>query len=592
VAETTASPTNERVATNIANATAEGIEAALATPSELMDHSWVHSILRPTLIAIASVCLVLAMLAFIRRFMPSLPPVYTQLLAFIGVLASITGSVTTTWLAQPSQRNKRSTGYRAAEIFLIIGVTRIAIWLTTDSFPGFEQFLVRPIDSFLDGYFIVGTLVVMLAWIISTAMTEDLLALGLQPDDLYVVQGVGDRWQERARPVYTDRPAILRRFVARWVVGGILLVILAAGSRYDLPESGFLGIIRQNIDPTVIGAIIVYFLAGLILISQGQLALLRARWALQKTPSAPNVLQNWPVYALVIILLIGIVSALLPLGGTFYLAQILSAILYAIYFFIFGVFRFFMTLMLTLLSFFTGEPVEETAPPPPPPMPAPPMEVPPESAALLPPWAGGLVFWGIAAILLGYAAYIYFSGKGTNFAWARRIWEMLRARWRLLFGAYQTWQAERVRAQANREGNASEQTGGGLPGWLGLRGLDPERQVRYYYLALLQRAEEAGLPRKEAETPLHFAPRLAAQLEAKHAINGTIDDHTEDVPGEVNASGNKVIADQAVLQANRAAIEELTEAFVQVRYAGGKVAPDRLAKLKQVWDQLKKRLQL
>jgi hypothetical protein len=169
---------------------------------------------------------------------------------------------------------------------------------------------------------------------------------------------------------------------------------------------------------------------------------------------------------------------------------------------------------------------------------------------------------------------------------------MLRARWRLLFGAYQTWQAERVRAQANREGNASEQTGGGLPGWLGLRGLDPERQVRYYYLALLQRAEEAGLPRKEAETPLHFAPRLAAQLEAKHAINGTIDDHTEDVPGEVNASGNKVIADQAVLQANRAAIEELTEAFVQVRYAGGKVAPDRLAKLKQVWDQLKKRLQL
>jgi hypothetical protein len=102
--------------------------------------------------------------------------------------------------------------------------------------------------------------------------------------------------------------------------------------------------------------------------------------------------------------------------------------------------------------------------------------------------------------------------------------------------------------------------GRGLPGWLGLRGLDADRQVRYYYLALLHRAEEAGLPRKEAETPLHYAPRLAEQLEA--------DDE------------------------NRAAIADLTDAFVQVRYAGDHVAPDRLMRIKQVWRQLKKKLQL
>ena len=267
---------------------AETAELPLSS-ADLNDNSWMHSILRPALIALAAVCLVLAMLAFIRRIMPSLPPIYTELLAIIGALASITGSITTTWLAQPGQRSKRSAGYRFAEMVLILGTTRIAIWLTTDSFPGAEQFLLKPIESFLDGYFIVGAIVVMLAWIMSTAMTEDLLAMALQPDDLYIVRGVGDRWQDTARPVYTDRPAILRRFVARWVVGGILLVIFAAGSRYDLPESGgFLGVIRQNIDPTVVGAIIVYFLAGLVLISQGQLALLRSRWILQKVPSAPG----------------------------------------------------------------------------------------------------------------------------------------------------------------------------------------------------------------------------------------------------------------------------------------------------------------
>jgi hypothetical protein len=450
-------------------------------------------------------------------------------------------------------------GYRFAEMVLILGVTRIGIWLTTDSFPGIERFLLRPVDSLLDGYFLVGALVVMLAWVMSTAMTEDLLAMALQPDDLYIVRGLGDRWQDTARPVYTDRPAILRRFVARWVIGGILLVILAAGSRYDLPQSGFLGVIRQNIDPTVVGAIIVYFLAGLVLISQGQLALLRSRWILQKTPSAPAVLQNWPIYALVIIVLVGMVAALLPLGGTFYLAQLLTTILGAIYFFLFGVFRFFLTLFLALLSWLSGEPVEEP-PPAQEPAPMPVIEPPPATAATLPPWAGGLFFWTFAAILLGYAAYIYFSGKGTDFAWARRIWAMLRMRWLMLFGAYQQWQAARVRAQAARAEEALRGNGRALPAWLRLRGLDTDRQVRYYYLALLHRAEEAGLPRKEGETPLRYAPRLAEQL------------HVDDE--------------------NRVAIDDLTDAFIQVRYAGAHVAPDRLAHIKQMWRRLKKILQL
>jgi hypothetical protein len=538
--------------------TFEDADAPLSA-SDLNDTSWMQSVLRPALIAVMAVCLVLALVAFIRRIVPSLPGVYTELLAVMGALASITGSITTTWLAQPGQRGKRNAGYRAAEIVLILGATRIAIWLTTDSFPGLEQFLLRPVDSLLDGYFVAGVVVVLLAWIMSTAMTEDHLALALQPDDLYIVRGVGDRWTDTARPVYTDRPAILRRFVARWVVGGILLVIFAAGSRYDLPENGFLGVIRQNIDPVVISAIIVYFLSGLVLISHGQLALLRSRWILQKVPSAPAVLRNWPVFALMVIVAVGIVAALLPLGGTFYLAQIISAVLAGIYFFLFGVFRFFLSLFLGLLSWLTGEPVEEP-PPAPEPMPTPALEPPPDVASTLPPWTGGVIFWVFAALLLGYAAYIYFSGKGTNFEWLRRIWQMLRMRWQMLFGAYQQWQAARLRERALRAEENLRGQRRGLPSWLSLRGLDPDRQVRYYYLALLHRAEEAGLPRQKAETPLRYAPRLAEQLEAD--------------------------------ETHRAAITDLTEAFIQVRYAGNHVSPDHVARLKQVWRQLKKILQL
>jgi hypothetical protein len=552
--------------------------------TELYDQPWMQSVLRPLLVAIMAACLALALLAFVRRLAPDLPAVYSQLLVTVSVIAAITGTLTTTWLAQPGQRGRRNIGYRTAELALILMVTRLAIWLGTDAWPGFEQFFLRPVDALLDGYFLVGLFVVGLAWLMATSMTEDQLALGLQPDDIYMARTFTDRWQDTARPVYTDRPAILRRFVARWVVGGILLVIFAAGSRFELPESGFFGVIRQGIDPVVIGAIIVYFLCGLALISQGQLALLRARWTLQKTPSADNVLRNWPAYALLLIVAIALVAALMPLGGTFRLAQILTAIITGLYFVIFGLFRFILSPFLLLIAWLTGDQQQAPPPPPPPVEQAQPEALPP-AASSIPPWAGGALFWLITALLLGYAAYIYFSGKGFTFGWARRFWQMLTARWALFFGAYREWQAARVRDILGNGGAEDGRRGAGLPGWLRLRHLDPARQIRYYYLATLHRAAEAGLPRHEAETPLRYAPRLAAHIAAGHRKV----DAGAPGPGEIGpgATGPGAADDE-----ERQAIAELTEAFVQVRYAGAGVTPGRLARAKAAWEQIKRLLRL
>ncbi len=534
-------------------------EDAPLTPVDLYDQPWMQSVLRPLFIAVMAGCLVLALLTFIRRLVPGLPPVYTQLLVVVGMGASVVGSITTTWLAQPGQRGKRNIGYRTAELALILMVTRIAIWLAAGNWPGIEFFFVRPLDALLDGYFLVGLVVVFLAWVMSTAMTDDLLAMALQPDDLYLTHTFGDRWQDTARPVYTDRPAILRRFVARWVVGGILLVLFAAGSRMELPRSGFFGIMRQAIDPTVITAIVIYFLLGLVLISQGQLALQRARWTLQKTPSAPGVLRNWPVYALLLILVVGVVAALMPLGGTFWLARILTAIIAAIYTVLFAIFRFFLSLFLLLVSWLTGEPTETPPPPPPTVQPAMP-EAPPPVEPALPPWAGGAVFWLFIALLLGYAAYIYFSGKGFTFVWLQQLWRMLQVRWHQLFGAYRGWQAARIAAALARAQAEDGETRRRLPSWLRFRNLDPERQVRYYYLSILHHAAEAGLPRQKSETPYAYGPRLANHL-----------------PPDETAPE---------------AVTDLTDAFVQVRYAGSQVSSERLAQAKSRWAQLKRLLRL
>ena len=532
--------------------------AERATAYSLADQSWLTSLWRPLLISILAACLVVALLAFVRRLVPGLPAVYTQILVAIGLLTAGIGCVSTTWLAQPSQRKSRYAGYRAAELMFILVITRIVIWGATGSWPGFDLVL-RPLDSLLDGYFLVGLFAVLLAWFMASAMTDDMIGMALRPDDIYMARTMTDKWQDTARPVYTDRPAILRRFTGRWVAGGILLVIMAAGSRFAPPEKGFfLPIIGQNIDRTVIIAVIVYFLLGMALISQGQLALLRARWTLQKTPSAPGILRNWPVYALILITVIGFIAVLMPLGGTFYLALILTTAIELAYRVVLQIFGFILGLFLLLGSLFAGEPTEQPMPTPAPPpvfTPQPATEPPVE----LPPWTGGTVFWIVAALLLGYAAYIYFSGRGFSFAWLHQLWLMLRERWRQMAGAVQEWQTTRLRR------NEGEETPVGrrrrrLMGWLGFRGLDPDAQARYYYLSLLEQAEQAGHARRNSETPLRYAPRLADQI--------------------------------AEEDADRDAVHALTGAFVRVRYAGDHIEAEDATRLRSLWDRLKRSLRL
>jgi hypothetical protein len=531
--------------------------------SALYDQPWLTSFARPMLIGVMGAALAIAFLAFLRRFAPEWPPAYTQNLTVISLIAAVVACYSTTWLAQPTQRARRNIGFRAAELGLLLALVRLASWAALGSWPTLEFLLLRPVDALLDGPFVTGAIVVGIAWLMAASMTDDQLSLALQPDDLYLAQSHGGRWHDMSRPLYTDRPAIMRRFVGRWVMGGVLLVILAAGAQFDAPQFGVLGLARQNIDPIVIIAIVIYFLSGLVLVSQGQLALLRSRWTLEKTPSRESIMRNWMAYAIGLILLIGLVALLLPLGGTFWAAVIIGTAIQTIYLVILSIFQTIIGLLMLLFSLFGGESEPEEAVEQPTPEPIVPQE-PPEALFEMPPWAGGVVFWVIIALILGYAAYIYFSDRGVHFGWLRRFWAALRGRWNELFGAFQVWQATRLRGQS---GDGEAHAGGrfgGLPGWLRLRNLSPTQQVRYYYLSTLHRAAEAGLPRRPAETPLRYAPRLARFIEENNL------EHPDE----------------------EADVEELTAAFLRVRYAELNVEPDELPILKRVWQRLRRYLRL
>lgn len=521
------------------------------------DQPWVGSLLRPVLIALMVACIDWVVLSFVARVAPFLSYTYIPVMVVLSMAAAITGCITTTLLAQPDQRHRRTLGYRMAELGLILALTRLAIWTVTGQWPAPMLFLTQPLGTLLDGLFVVGALIVAFSWMLATSTTDDLLRMALQPDELFAIEA--DRIGELVRTSYSDRPAILRGLVTRWVVGGIVLVIFAAGLGLNFTSGRSLFTMTQSaVGPSVVAAIVVYFLAGLVLISHGQLAILRSRWTIDRVPSAAAVLRNWPFYALLLLIIIGLLAALLPFGGTFRLAQIIGFTITFLFSLILDFFRLLTMLFLLLISLLTGEapPAAEEPPPPPPPQIMP--EVPPQ-VNNFPDWAGGALFWVFMALLLGYAAYIYFSGKGIRFGWLTALWQMLLARWRLLRGAYQTWVHTRLPSLQREE---KTQAGGGripLSRWR-LGNLGSEQRVRYFYLTTVERAKESGLPRNASETPRQYALRLSERLAPE----------LEDSE----------------------AVQTLTEAFVRVRYSRGTFESTEVSTLQRVWEQIRRHLRL
>jgi hypothetical protein len=521
--------------------------------SDRMDREWLTSLLRPLLVVVMVSSIDIVLFAFLRQYAPDIAPATRWSIVGMGILAAIVGCATTTWLALPAQRLRRSAGYRLAEILLLAAATRALLWLADGVLPSPLAMLNDPTGVFANGAFLFALVVVLFTWYAATDFTDDLTRMALQPDELWINRRANVRFADSARPAPTNRTQILRGFVARWVGWGIVLILIASTLRLGIARPNFWALGRLDIDPVVVGAVLIYFLVGLLLISQGQLAVLRARWTLDRLPSAQAITRNWPLYTLLVILLFAVVAAFLPLGDTYLLSVILATILNALFGLIYLLFRLITVAFLMLLSLlpFASPPPEE-APPPPPAQSM--LEAPPEMLAV-PPWVGGAFFWLSVALLLGYAAYFYFSDKETSLRWLRRLWAYLVAQWQSLFGAAWRWYVQRQPTMTGKGDSPHTLLPAFMRRFLPWRLLSPNQRVRQLYFQLLAAAEARAIGRRPAETPDRFAPRLETAIEAA--------------------------AEEA------AAIDSLTASFVDVRYAGRSASDADSERLKQHWQHLR-----
>ena len=309
---------------------------------------------------------------------------------------------------------------------------------------------------------------------------------------------------------------------------------------------------RQDIAGGVIGAAIVYFVLGLLLLTFGHLAALRARWQLAKLPSEATIVRNWPFYAFGLLLVVAAAAFLMPLGGTFRLAQLMGLVMRAIS----GAIYLLMGLIIGLIAMLFGgdeEIVEEPAREQPE-FSAPQMEQ--VSPAEAPPWLGGTVFWIIIVLLLGYATYIYLQGRGVNFqlilAWLRQFLQG----WKQIGDAFNEWRSRRLAPEEDLKERSGRSR---VRRWLDelmLGRLPPDEQVRYFYVSTLESAAEHGVRRRPGETPYSFQARLGTQVESEDAE----------------------------------AAARLTDGFVNIEFARQSTEATAVPLLKRAWTQIREAL--
>ena len=513
------------------------------------DHAWQDSLLRPAVIAALVGCLVVALTSFVRHIGPGLPESYLNVLRITSVGAALVGGYTTTMLVRPEHRQRRTVSFRLSELGLILFTARIALWATVEGWPAPAAMVLQPFAVFLTLMFIINGLFILIAWGMAVLVTNDFLAMGLQADELADLEAASRPVSGDDHRIQSDRGALVRRFSERWAIGGMLLIVLTAASQVGMGSNGFFALVRQDIAGGVIGAAIVYFVLGLLLLTFGHLAALRARWQLAKLPSEATIVRNWPFYAFGLLLVVAAAAFLMPLGGTFRLAQLMGLAMRAIS----GAIYLIMGLIIGLIAMLFGgdeEIVEEPA-----------REQPEFSApqieqvqpAEAPPWLGGTVFWIIIVLLLGYATYIYLQGRGVNFqlilAWLRQFLQG----WKQIGDAFNEWRSRRLAPEEELKEKSGRSR---MRRWLDelmLGRLPPDEQVRYFYVSTLESAAEHGVRRRPGETPYSFQARLGTQIESEDAE----------------------------------AAARLTDGFVNIEFARQSTEATAVPLLKRAWTQIR-----
>ncbi len=524
----------------------------------LRDSAWQSQVARPLLIAIQATCLAAGLWVVVSNISATPQDFqFVPLLLFIAALAGVAGAQ---WLAEPGQRLVGRTGFQAAQLLLILAALRAITWAMTGNWPTpavVRGWILEP-WTFFDGVFIATAILCALAWHRAAVVSDIFYRLALTPGELAYdnERRSGGFWRmaHLSERVLVSRADLVEHYATQWMVGGVFLALFAAATRVRIGAQLSINVLGMGVPAPMVAALVFYFLIGLALLSQARLAMLRAQWLLDGVEMPERLPSRWGRWSLLVIIAIGLLAALLPLGSTWQLGAIVNAlvmVLVQIAMFI----VFLITSVFALILRLLGEQPEM------PEMPQETLVAPPviEAAPMwqAPAWLGGATFWLIALLALLIALRLLLGKDGLDVTRRKlglllaRLWAQIKgwARW-----AQSTARSIQVALPGRRNPAVGAQS---RQPWRFVRlgGLPPREQVRYFYLSTLRRAADQGIVRRPAQTPGEFVEDL------------------ENTWPEAELD-----------------VEALTTAFVTARYDTAEISAGEAQQVKSVWERIKRAL--
>ena len=382
---------------------------------------------------------------------------------------------------------------------------------------------------------------------------------------------------------FSEERADVRRALANLiiVVGGLMVSLVALINIEGGRLSSGSVVVQRGLVSTLI-----YFLCGLILLSLTQFSILRTRWVINRVVIDRKVTVNWFIYTLILILGLGFIVVVLPTGYSgqllLWLQIVLGFLLAAIQFLLYLLSLPFILLISWIMSLF-NRPVKNLPQPPPVKLLPLPEAISQETA----PWfelVKSILFWVILVGLIGYAFYYYLREHPEYFSWIHQsqLWSRFAQFWKKL----STWVLgvnrqivtavqstfQRTRSQAGI-GISTAQRRFTNPRWM-----TPRQQIIFYYLSLIRRATERGMPRELSQTPLEYADRLKGYLGGDKV---SLDSQTESTEESVET---QAITPEMI----EAEIARVTEGFMEARYSRHVITGDEAGVIRLYWQRILK----
>ena len=505
-------------------------------PAASVQNPWVINVLRPAALTVMAACVALPVAQVLAAIAPSLHP---WLLVAACALTALEVNYTHRLIHAHYTSGSDLWRMRAIEAgiyFVIIKAASVALY----GFPA-----GRPGDWLLSIYW----------WLDA----ETLMALLMAVFIAFTVNAAlndFDRVGDAAEPS-RDYISSIDSLTGQFFTGGAVLLVFAGLARINLLE-----LLRTDRPPVggLVLNVLIYFLVGLVLLSQVRLELLAIRWQAQGVRTPPDFTQRWVRYTTAFVGMAVLVAFVLPTGYTLGTLGLLGGILTYVFGLLWVVAFALISLLLLPLAWLysllhTNAPITPSGAAPPPP--------PPNLASLAnqpwPPWVDtvrDIFVIVIILALIGYIIWNYFRErpellgslkKLAALRGLRRLWAALRHR---VSGALAsaresapiTWLRDRLRGPAA----ASPFN------YFRLGAASPREQVLFYYLSLLRRAGEQGFGRRPAQSPRDYEPVL--------------EEHLPTAASE---------------------LQMLTASFEETRYSAHPVSPEAAQETRALWQRVR-----